>query len=82
MKKVQREQDTAEMDRRIVDKQAKHLRENLVLALTAEAGCRASYESELHRLRELRERMAAERTEISDRDLQNTVLEQRHLQNQ
>jgi chromosome segregation ATPase len=75
VKDAQRELDTAAEEHKRLERRDKQAREDLAAAQTDEAGCKASFESEKHRLRELAERLAEERKKVSDSDLQNAVVE-------
>jgi uncharacterized protein YhaN len=75
VKDARRELDAAAGEHKRLERRVKQAREDLAGAQTDEAGCKASFESEEHRLHELEERLAEERKKVSDSDLQNAVVE-------
>lgn len=74
LKEAQGERDSAEQLRKTAEKRARQAREELQVAKTDDARCKAIYESEEHHLHDLKEGLQADRKAAPDGELQKAVV--------
>ncbi len=74
LKEAQGERDSAEQLRKAAEKRARQAREELQVAKTDDARCKAIYDSEEHHLHDLKEGLQADRKATPDGELQKAVV--------